>query len=284
MVSVANNSDFGHSDRLKAIAIAPNLVRIPLLQSIKHWGLWLLGATIFATLCLGVDITPSAFVKGFGNLVRFLGAMFPPSADGQEVRILQALAATFAMAVAGTFLGILAALPLGLLGAKTVVGQPILHFFIRRTFDVFRAIPALVWALILIVAFGLGPFGGVMALALSDVPRLAKLFAEAIENCDPRPQEGIRASGGQNSAALRFGLLPEVVPVMASQSLYVLESNFRNAAILGIVGAGGIGLELEERIRIFAFDEVAWIVIAYVICVMALDTISEKIRSHLVHG
>jgi phosphonate transport system permease protein len=284
MASTLNSVAMGQTDRLRALEIAPNLVRVPLLQSAKNLSIWLLGASIFAFLCFGVDVTPSAFAKGFGNLARFIAGMFPPDADGKEIRILQALAATFAMAVAGTFLGILGALPLGLLGAKTVVRQPILHFFIRRSFDVFRAIPALVWALILIVAFGLGPFGGVMALALSDVPRLAKLYAEAIENCDPRPQEGIRASGGQNSAALRFGLLPEVVPVMASQSLYVLESNFRNAAILGIVGAGGIGLELEERIRIFAFDEVAWIVIAYVICVMALDTISEKIRSHLVHG
>jgi phosphonate transport system permease protein len=272
------------ADRAKALAIAPSIVHIPLAQNVQKFGIWTLGGAIFVALCLGVDITPSAFIKGLGNLARFMSAMFPPSAGGGEVAILQALAATFAMAVAGTFLAVLGALPLGLLGAKTIVGQPILHFLVRRFFDMCRGVPALVWALILIVAFGLGPFGGVLALALSDIPRLAKLYAEAIENCDPRPQEGVEAAGGQNWSALRFGLLPEVIPLMASQSLYVLESNFRNAAILGIVGAGGIGLELEERIRLFAFDQVAWIVIAYVICVMALDSISEKIRSRLVHG
>lgn len=268
----------------RALNIAPNLVRLPLAQQAANIAAWILGALIFALLCLGVDMTPEAFAKGMHKLADFMSGMFPPSAAGQEVRILQALAATFAMAVAGTFLAVLGALPLGLIGAKTVVHQPIVHFLVRRTFDVFRAIPALVWALILIVAFGLGPFGGVLALALSDVPRLAKLYAEAIENCDRRPQEGIHASGGSRVMGLRFGLVPEVVPVMASQSLYVLESNFRNAAILGIVGAGGIGFELEERIRIFAFDQVAWIVVAYVICVMILDMVSEKVRSRLVHG
>jgi phosphonate transport system permease protein len=272
------------SEFARALAIAPAIVRIPLSQRAANIGVWALLGLGFAILCLSVDVTPEAFAKGLGKLTVFMGNMFPPSAAGQEVRILSALAATFAMAVAGTFLAVLGALPLGLLGAKTVVSQPVIHFLLRRTFDVFRAIPALVWALILIVAFGLGPFGGVIALALSDIPRLAKLYAEAIENCDLKPQEGIRASGGNGGMALRFGLVPEVVPVMASQSLYMLESNFRNAAILGIVGAGGIGFELEERIRIFAFDQVAWIVIAYVICVMALDTVSEKVRSRLVHG
>lgn len=268
----------------RAMAIKPNLVRVPISQSIRNNGLWLVAIIAFGLLCYGVDMTPRAFAKGLGKLADFILIMFPPSSAGQEIRILTALAATFAMAVTGTLLAIIGALPLGLLGAKPLVKSPVLHFAIRRSFDVFRAIPALVWALILIVAYGLGPFGGVIALALSDIPRLAKLYAEAIENCDSRPQEGVRAAGGQTSTALRFGLLPEVIPVMASQSLYMLESNFRNAAILGIVGAGGIGYELEERIRIFAFDQVAWIVIAYVICVMILDRISETVRARLVHG
>jgi phosphonate transport system permease protein len=267
-----------------ARAIAPHLVDTPLAVHARRLALWIGLSAVFVALCIGVDMTPAAFAKGLSKLADFMGGMFPPNAAGGEIRILQALAATFAMAVAGTFLGVLGAIPLGLLGAKTFVSNPVLHFLIRRSFDVFRAIPALVWALILIVAFGLGPFGGVIALALTDIPRIAKLYAEAIENSDPRPQEGIRATGGQRRAAIRFGLLPEVLPVMASQSLYMLESNFRNAAILGIVGAGGIGFELEERIRIFAFDQVAWIVIAYVLCVMALDYVSENIRSKLVHG
>jgi len=272
------------ADYAQALRIAPHaLRRAPLERLVRIAGLGLLAAG-FVAMCINVDIVPSVFTKGFAKMFGFMAGMFPPTANGGEVRILTALAATFAMAVAGTALAVVGAAPLGLLGAKTVVGQPVLHFVIRRTFDVFRGIPALVWALMLIVAFGLGPFGGVIALALSDMPRLAKLYAEALENADGRPQEGIRAASGGAVEAIRFGLLPQVLPVMSSQSLYVLESNFRNAAILGIVGAGGIGYELEERIRIFAFDQVAWIVIAYVICVMLLDWVSEYIRTHLING
>ncbi|WP_439545716.1 phosphonate ABC transporter, permease protein PhnE [Sandarakinorhabdus sp.] len=264
--------------------IAPGVLQPTLSQRLlRIVGLGLLAAG-FVAMCINVDLTPAVFGKGFAKLLGFLAVMFPPTANGGELRILSALADTFAMAVAGTALAVVAAAPLGLIGARTVVRQPVIHFLIRRTFDVLRGIPALVWALMLIVAFGLGPFGGVIALALSDLPRLAKLYAEALENADAGPQEGIRAAGGGPVAAIRFGLIPQVLPVMSSQSLYVLESNFRNAAILGIVGAGGIGYELEERIRIFAFDQVAWIVIAYVICVMLLDVVSERIRSRLISG
>jgi phosphonate transport system permease protein len=142
-------------------------------------------------------------------------------------------------------------------------------------------VPALVWALIFVAAFGLGPFGGVLALAIADLPGLAKLYAEAIENVDEKPIDGLRSAGAAPPVVLRYGLLPQVTPIMASQTLFYLESNFRNAAVLGIVGAGGIGFELEERIRVFAFDEVAFIVILYVICVAALDTFSQRLRQRL---
>ena len=121
-----------------------------------------------------------------------------------------------------------------------------------------------------------------IALVLADIPMMSKLFAEAFENVDPKPAEGMRAAGVGPVRTIRFALLPQVLPVLASQSLYFLESNFRNAAVLGIVGAGGIGFELEERIRIFAFDQVVFIIILYMICVAVLDTISGRLRARLV--
>ena len=184
-------------------------------------------------------------------------------------------------AAVGMGLAVAAVLLSVVLGAKTVVRQPVLHFALRRVLDWFRGVPALVWALILVSAFGLGPFGGVIALALADVPSLAKLFSEAIENCDDKPMDGVRSAGVSPVMELRYGLAPQVTPVMASQCLFFLESNFRNAAVLGIVGAGGIGFELEERIRIFAFDEVLFIVGLYMLCVAALDTLSQKLRASL---
>lgn len=238
-------------------------------------------AAAFIAMCVDLKLAPDALFNGLDKLSTFGRAAWPPSDGGDLARIVKALAETFAMAFAGTVLAALAAVPLGVLGAKTVVSQPLLHFGFRRVLDWFRGVPSLVWALILVSAFGLGPFGGVIALALADVPSLAKLFSEAIENCDDKPMDGVRSAGVPPLMVLRYGLAPQVIPVMASQCLFFLESNFRNAAVLGIVGAGGIGFELEERIRIFAFDEVLFIVGLYMLCVAALDTISQRLRASL---
>jgi phosphonate transport system permease protein len=243
--------------------------------------LTLLGAAALGKMAVDVGFSPERLLTGTGKFGRLLAAMVPPSSGGQFVHILQALGETLAMAFVGTVLAALAALPLGILGAKTVVSQPLLHFAFRRVLDLFRGVPALVWALILVSAFGLGPFAGVCALALADIPHLAKLFAEAIENADRKPADGVRSTGAAALGVIRFGLLPQVAPVMASQCLYYLESNFRHAAVLGIVGAGGIGFELEERIRVFAFDVAAFIILLYMVAVAVLDTISRELRKRL---
>jgi phosphonate transport system permease protein len=240
-------------------------------------------AVVAVLVKMGADLglSPAELGKGTGRLAQLLGAMFPPSSGGQFWHILQALGETLAMAFVGTVLAALAALPLGVVGAKTVVPQPVLHFAFRRCLDLFRGVPPLVWALILVSAFGLGPVAGVCALALADIPHLSKLFAESIENADSRPVDGVRATGVAPLAVVRFALLPQVAPVMASQCLFYLEANFRHAAVLGIVGAGGIGFELQERIRIYAFDQVAFIVMLYMLAVAALDTASRSLRKRL---
>ena len=242
---------------------------------------FVLGLAVLAKMAADVGFSPMRLITGTGRLGRLLGAMVPPSDGGQFVHILQSLGETLAMAFVGTVLAALAALPLGVLGAKTVVPQPLLHFGFRRVLDLFRGVPALVWALILVSAFGLGPFAGVCALALADIPHLAKLFAEAIENADSKPADGVRSTGASPLGVIRFGLLPQVAPVLASQCLYYLESNFRHAAVLGIVGAGGIGFELEERIRVFAFNVAAFIIILYMLAVAVLDTVSRALRKRL---
>ncbi len=241
----------------------------------------LVGLGLLLAMMADLGLSPSALAGGFTKLGRFLAAMVPPSDGGDLPRILKSLAETFAMALAGTSLAVVYALPLGFLGAKTVVSNSVIHFLYRRVLDLFRGVPALVWALIFVAAFGLGPFGGVVALAVADIPSLSKLFAEALENCDRGPVEGARAAGASRLLEIRFALAPQVAPVMASQCLYYLESNFRHAAVLGIVGAGGIGFELEERIRIFAFDQVAFIVLLYMVAVALLDAVSRRLRAGL---
>ena len=265
----------------RALSAAPHLLKPSWPQRLGHIAVLILATAALAGMVVDLQLSPTAIFAGVGKLGRFAHAAFPPSAGGQLPRILRAIAETFAMAFAGTVLAAVAAAPLGLIGAKTVVSQPVAHFLFRRALDWCRGVPALVWALILVSAFGLGPFGGVVALALADIPRLAKLFSEAIENGDERPMDGVRAAGVSPLMALRYGLAPQVAPVIASQCLFFLESNFRNAAVLGIVGAGGIGFELQERIRVFAFDEAAFIIILYMVCVAVLDTFSQRLRARL---
>lgn len=261
--------------------LAPGIVRRSAMDRLKSAAPFAIGFAAFIWLCIDVNLTPETLLTGFGRLGNFLGNMFPPSSGGEVPRILNALVETFGMAFAGTFLGVLFSVPLGIIGAKNIVSFGPLHFAIRRVFDFFRGIPALIWALILVTAFGLGPFAGVIALALADIPVLSKLYAEAIENVDRKPIEGMRAAGCGRLEVIRYGIAPQVTPVMLSQALFYLESNFRNAAVLGVVGAGGIGFELEERIRIFAFDEVAFIILLFMVAVAILDTISGHLRKRL---
>jgi phosphonate transport system permease protein len=265
----------------RALAAAPHVLQPSWLTRLGYLGVVVLVLAALAGMAMDLQLAPGIMVAGLGKLGRFAHASFPPSDGGHLVRILRAIVETFAMAFAGTVLAAVAAAPLGLIGAKTVVSQPVIHFAFRRVLDWLRGVPSLVWALILVSAFGLGPFGGVVALALADLPRLAKLFSEAIENGDERPMDGVRAAGVSPLMALRYGLAPQVAPVIASQCLFFLESNFRNAAVLGIVGAGGIGFELQERIRVFAFDEAAFIIILYMVCVAVLDTFSQRLRASL---
>lgn len=265
----------------RAERLVPGVVQQSLWHRSRAWVYAGLGVSALIWMCIDMDITPETFLSGFGNLNRFLGGMFPPNDGGDLPRILDALLQTFGMAFAGTFLAVLAAIPLGLIGAKNIVSFGPTHFLIRRTLDFFRGIPALIWALILVSAFGLGPLAGVIALALADTPVLSKLYAEALENIDKKQGEALRAAGAGRLRVIRYGVLPQVTPVMMSQALYYLESNFRNAAILGVVGAGGIGFELEERIRLFAFDQVAYIILLYMVAVAILDTISSRLRAQL---
>lgn len=265
----------------RAAALAPAGLDPPLRRTLILFAGWIAAQAVLGWIVADLGLSFDQFGRGIEKLGRFFSAMWPPSDGGQLPRILRSLAETFAMAFLGTCLGALAGVPLGVLGAKTVLGQAVIHFLLRRSFDVFRGVPALVWALILISALGLGPLAGVLALALEDAPRMAKLFAETIENADERPKEGVRSTGASGLAVIRFGLAPQIAPVWTSQFLYFLERNFRSAAVLGIVGAGGIGFELEERIRIFAFDEVIFIVLLYMVCVACLDAVSERLRRRL---
>ena len=159
-----------------------------------------------------------------------------------------------------------------------MIPSALLRLPIKRFFDAVRGVDTLIWALIWINVVGLGPFAGVLAIATSDFGALGKLFSEAIEAADQKQVEGVRASGGNALHEIRFGLLPEVLPVVAGQVLYFIESNTRSATIIGIVGAGGIGLQLAEQIRVLEWQKVSFLILMILIAVAAIDWISGKMR------
>jgi phosphonate transport system permease protein len=240
--------------------------------------LWLAGALWW------FDFSPARLWNGLYGLGVILRLMVPPSPGELWFDILRGLAESIAMAFLGTFVAALIAVPLGFLGAGNVVTNALLRFSLRRFFDGMRGVDQLIWALTYVRAVGLGPLAGVLAIATADIAVLAKLYAEAIENAERRQVEGVVAAGGGGLARLRFGLLPQVLPVMLAQALYFFESNTRSAAILGVVGAGGIGLQIAERIRVRYWDEVAFIILLMIATVALIDWISGRLRRRLIGG
>ncbi|CAN1504884.1 COG3639 ABC-type phosphate/phosphonate transport system, permease component [Rhabdaerophilaceae bacterium] len=216
--------------------------------------------------------------SGLGQLMVFLGLMVPPSPGTQALAFVKALGETVAIAFLGTMLAAIISLPLGFLAARGVIGGAVMRFITRRFSDTIRGVDTLIWALIWINVVGLGPFAGVLAIMTSDIGSFAKLFSEAIEAADRKPSEGVLSTGGTNWHVMRFGLLPEVLPVLISQVLYYFESNTRSATIIGIVGAGGIGLHLAEMIRTYEWDRVAFIILMVLATVSLIDFLSSRLR------
>jgi phosphonate transport system permease protein len=240
-------------------------------------------AAMAALLVYGLAFTGFTFTRvwnGIGQLGTFVVYMIPPS-YGTTAKLwtyLHALAETIAIAFLGTILAALFAVPLGFLAARNAMANRVVQFLSRRFLDTIRGVDTLIWALIWINVVGLGPFAGVLAIMTSDIGSFGKLFSEAIEAVDKKPSEGVVSTGGSFLHRLRFGIFPEVVPVMASQVLYYIESNTRSATIIGIVGAGGIGLLLSEKIRTLEWQEVSFLIILILIAVAAIDWVSTKLR------
>jgi phosphonate transport system permease protein len=231
-----------------------------------------------------MDASPERIFNGITKLGWLVALMWPPSAGGVLLELLMSLMESLAMAFLGTLLAVLVALPLALLGAGNIIGNALLRFSVRRIYDGLRGIDTLIWALIFVAAVGMGPFAGILALAVPDIGTLAKLFSEALESADRRQVEAVRAAGASRMLAVRLGLIPQVAPVMLSQILYNFESNARSSTVLGIVGAGGIGLALSDRIRINNWDEVAFIILLILAMVATIDWASRRLRLKIIRA
>ena len=231
-----------------------------------------------------LDMSLGNLFSGFWRLADIVGMMFPPTPEtwSRFYLYLGAIGQTLSIAFLGTLFAAILALPIGFIAARNVVANRIVHFLARRSLDTIRSIDTLIWALIWINVVGLGPFAGVLAILCSDFGAFGKLMSEAIETANRKPVEGILSTGGTRFSAIRFGVVPQVLPIFASQILYYFESNTRSATIIGIVGAGGIGLQLSELIRVLEWQQAAFVILMVLVTVAFIDQISQRLRNTII--
>lgn len=268
----------------EARRLAPRAFARPLRDRLWIWASWTLLVALIVYCLIRFDLSPARIWNGVHELGLITGLMFPPSTGGNFDLFIWGIFETLGMAFLGTLLGSIIAFPLSFLAAKNIIPGWLIHFGARRVFDVLRGVDVMIWALVFVRAVGLGPLAGIMAIAISDTGTLSKLFSEAIENVDRNQVEGVKAAGANRTKTVRFGVVPQVLPVMLSFALYMFESNTRSATILGIVGAGGIGLLLADRIRTHVWDQACMIIIMILVTVYAIDFVSKKLREHLIGG
>ena len=241
---------------------------------------WAIILALLGASWQGADMRPLDLVRDSANMAKYAADFFPPNFS-QWRFYLQEMVVTLQIALWGTVLAVVCAVPLGLLSAANVaptwVRQPV-----RRVMDAARAINEMVFAMLFIVAVGLGPFAGVLALFVHTTGVLAKLFSEAVESIDAPPVEGIRATGANALEEIVYGIIPQVLPLWISYSLYRFESNVRSASVVGMVGAGGVGVVLWEIIRAFQYAETCAVMIIIVVTVTGIDLVSARIRKALV--
>ena len=228
----------------------------------------------------GAEISKiSSLFAGSANMQKLGVEFIKPNFTDYKIYIAN-MWLTVQMALWGTFFAIGIGAPLGLAAARNVspwwIQQPV-----RRLLDVLRSVPDLVIGAIFVAALGLGPFAGVMALAINTGGVLGKLFSEAVESIDRGPVEAIRATGAAPLQQIVWGVMPQVAPLWTSYALYRFEANARSATVLSLIGAGGIGQNLFDSINSFAFDQTSAIVIVIVVAVSAIDLLSQIIRTRL---
>jgi phosphonate transport system permease protein len=272
----------------------------------RSYGLALLawsGALLLALLVSGwmCEVSLAALLAGLPRAARYFIRLLPelqwrhlldgPRTEGSFAywyyRIdlwLWLLLQTSQMAALATLLGAAPALLLCFPASANLAPNHATYFCTRRVLEMFRSVPDLVYALILVWAFGVGPLAGIVAIALHTVGALGKLFAEVVENADMRPWDGVRAVGGTWAQAVRYAIVPQVAPNFLSYVLLRFEINVRGATVIGFVGAGGIGQELYTVISFNYYQEISAIVVLIILTVSAIDLLSEQLRSRAMAG
>jgi phosphonate transport system permease protein len=260
-----------------------------------------LGLALFllATLVAGIvaEVKPAAFIANLWRFTDYLGRIFTLEqwpAAGRFVlfdvvewmwgfdKWMKLLWETLLIAYVGTLAGAVGAFVFCFLSARNLTPSTTIGFVAKRWLEFCRTVPEIVFALIFVVAFGLGPVPGVLAIAIHTFGALGKQFAEVAENIDMKPVDGISATGATWAATMRFAVVPQVLSNFASYALLRFEINVRGAAVMGFVGAGGIGQDLVEAIRKFYYSDVSAILVLIILTVMVIDLLTERLRHSLI--
>ena len=224
------------------------------------------------------------FIKLFSDSIKYFGdilsRMLPPDFSNLK-ELISAMFETIEIAFLGTFLAIVLSIPLGLFSARNLAPNYFVYLVCKTIVIFFRAIPEFIIATILVIAIGFGAMPGVLALGLHTMGFLAKFYAEDIEHINKGPIDALKSSGATKSQIISFGVIPQILPSFVANNLYILDRNVRMATMLGIVGAGGIGYELQSSFRMFQYERVSAIIILIFITIFLIDHFSAFIRSKI---
>jgi len=249
-------------------------------EQLRFAGLILVGV-VFYVVCLRVaQVDFGSLVEGLPRLVGWMAGAWPPDTSELDAVLIRA-AETVAMGTVGTSFGALIAVPLCVLAARNTTPSNWVYVPARGLLNMLRGIDSFIFALIFVAAVGLGPFAGVLGVALHSAGTIAKLWSESIETVAPGPMEAATMSGASRFKVIRYALVPDVLPSLTSITLYIWEWSVRASTVLGVVGAGGIGQELKNSVDLLQFDRVFMILIVILVMVTAIDTISAWLRRRL---
>lgn len=243
--------------------------------------LLILAAAFFVQSVVAVQFSPVAFARGMPDLANLVSRMFPPSIE-YVPRAAGAALQTVQMALVGTTVGALLSVPLAFAAANNVTPHALFYRGARSLVGFIRSIPDLIWGLLFVSAVGLGPFPGTVALTLGSIGMLGKLYAEAIEEIDPGQVEALRSTGAHPLQTLALGVVPQVVPSFVALTLYRWDINIRDSIVLGLVGAGGIGFELQTSMRLFRYPEVLTMIVVILLIVLLVEHLSQHVRQRVI--
>ncbi len=261
------------------VPVPPRPVQ-PLRTRVSRWLLTLVALAGFVGCLRLADVDPVELAQGLPTMAGWLVQAFPPSTEALDTLLLRA-AETVAIAVVGTTFAVLLALPLCVLAARNTTPSGWVRLPVRLFLNGLRGVDAFVFALLFVAAVGLGPFAGVLGIALHTWGSMGKLFSESIEALPNGPLEAAELTGAGKVKTASFTLLPDVLPSISGIGLYLMEFNIRASTVLGVVGAGGIGQELKNAVDLLAFPRLATILLVILVMVTLVDQLSARLRKRL---